>query len=253
VAGWAALYIYASLALVQAGLIAEGAMALALIVLAGFLALAFLPQIWVQRVIARHSADRPDFPGTGGEFARHLLDRLGLAGVGVEESKLGDHYDPDSKTVRLLPAHMRGRSLAAIVIAAHEVGHAVQDATGYAPLKARTRLAKQAQKFETVGSIVMLAAPLLVLIAKSPHILLLQMFLGLLILGMTVLIHASTLPTEYDASFRRALPILKAGQYLRAEDMPAARQILRAAALTYVAAAAGSLLNVMRWLRVLRI
>jgi Zn-dependent membrane protease YugP len=70
---------------------------------------------------------------------------------------------------------------------------------------------------------------------------------------MTVLIHASTLPTEYDASFRRALPILKAGQYISPKDMPAARQILRAAALTYVAAAAGSLLNVMRWLRVLRI
>jgi Zn-dependent membrane protease YugP len=69
---------------------------------------------------------------------------------------------------------------------------------------------------------------------------------------MTVLIHASTLPTEYDASFGRAFPALKAGGYLKSEDLPAARQILRAAALTYVAAAALSMLDVMRWLRVLR-
>jgi Zn-dependent membrane protease YugP len=227
-------------------------MVLGLIVLAGFLSLAFLPQMWVKRVIARHSIERSDFPGTGGEFARHLLDRMGLATVAVEETRAGDHYDPETKTVRLLPAHMRGHSLAAVVIAAHEVGHAMQDATGYAPLKARTRLAKQAQKFETMGSIIMLAAPILVVLAKSPHILLIQVFAGVMVLAMTVLIHASTLPTEYDASFRRALPILKAGGYIRAEDMPAARQILRAAALTYVAAAAGSLIDVMRWLRVLR-
>ena len=165
----------------------------------------------------------------------------------------GDHYDPEAKVVRLLPAHMRGRSLAAVVIAAHEVGHAIQDATDYPPLKARTRPAKQAQKVETAGSIVMLAAPVLMIISKSPHLLLIQGFVGVMILSLTILIHASTLPMEYDASFRRALPILKAGGYIPAKDMPAARQILRAAAFTYVASAAMSLFNVMRWLRVLRI
>ncbi|MCL4766746.1 MAG: zinc metallopeptidase [Hyphomicrobiaceae bacterium] len=217
------------------------------------LGLALLPQVWVQRVIERHSADRPDFPGTGGEFARHLLDGLGLEGVAVEETKLGDHYDPEARTVRLLPAHMGGRSLAAVVIAAHEVGHAMQDAAGYPPLKARTRLAKQAQRIESFGAVVMLAAPVLMILSKSPHILLLQGFAGILILSMTILIHASTLPMEYDASFRRALPVLKAGGYIPAKDMRAARQILRAAAFTYVAAAAMSLFNVMRWFRVLRI
>lgn len=224
-----------------------------LIFVAMILGLAMLPQVWVRKVIDRHSADRADFPGTGGEFARHLLDRLELGHVRVEETRIGDHYDPDAKTVRLLPAHFGGRSLAAVVIAAHEVGHAMQDATDYAPLKARTRLAKQAQKVESMGALVMIAAPVLMLISKSPHLLFLQAFAGILILSLTILIHASTLPMEYDASFRRALPVLKAGGYIPPKDMRAARQILRAAAFTYVAAAAMSLFNVMRWFRVLRV
>jgi hypothetical protein len=224
-----------------------------LIVLAGVLALAMLPQMWVTKVIARHARERPDFPGTGGQFARHLLDELKLGDVTVEESKIGDHYDPEAKVVRLMPDHLNGRSLSAMVIAAHEVGHAIQDATGYAPLKARTRLARQAVQIEKVGAVVMLAAPIVMILAKSPHMLLVQAFAGVVLLGTSVLMHAVTLPTEFDASFGRALPVLKAGRYVRDEDLPAARQILRAAAFTYVAAAAMSLLDVMRWLRVLRI
>lgn len=224
-----------------------------LIVLAGVLGLAMLPQMWVKKVIARHAGERSDFPGTGGQFARHLLDELKLGDVTVEESKIGDHYDPEAKAVRLMPDHLNGRSLSAVVIAAHEVGHAIQDATGYAPLRARTQLARQAIKIEKVGAVVMLAAPVVMILAKSPHMMLLQAFVGVVLLGTSVLMHAVTLPMEFDASFGRALPVLKAGRYVRDEDLPAARQILRAAAFTYVAAAAMSLLDVMRWLRVLRI
>lgn len=223
-----------------------------LIVVAIALGLAFLPQMWIKSVLSRHSNERADFPGTGGQFARHVLDEMGLTHVVVEETKLGDHYDPEAKVVRLSPAHFGGKSLSAVVVAAHEVGHAMQDATGYGPLTARTRLAKQAQKVEMFGAVVMLAAPLVMVLAKTPHILLLQIFLGVLILGSTILMHAVTLPVEFDASFRRALPLLKAGNYIGDRDIGAARQILRAAAFTYVAAAAVSLLDVMRWLRVLR-
>src|SRR5215510_16576872 len=126
--------------------------------------------MWVRRVITRHSADRPDFPGTGGEFARHLLDEMQLGHVKVEETDLGDHYDPEAKAIRLLPKHLKGRSLAALVIAAHETGHAMQDATGYQPLQARTRLARQAIRIEKVGAVVMLAAPIVMVLAKAPHI-----------------------------------------------------------------------------------
>jgi Zn-dependent membrane protease YugP len=223
-----------------------------LIILAVVLSLAVLPQMWVRRVIDQHAAERADFPGTGGEFARHILDEMKLGHVKVEETKLGDHYDPDDKAVRLLPQHFNGRSLSAVVIAAHEAGHAMQDATGYPPLQARTRLAKQAIRIEKVGAVVMLVAPIVTVLAKSPHIFIIQAFMGMMILAMSIVMHAVTLPVEFDASFRRALPVLKAGRYIGARDMPAARKILRAAAFTYVAAAAMSLLDVMRWLRVLR-
>jgi hypothetical protein len=99
----------------------------------------------------------------------------------------------------------------------------------------------------------MLAAPILMILAKSPHVLILEVALGVLILSMTIVMHAVTLPVEFDASFRRALPVLKTGRYLDDKDMPAAKEILRAAAFTYVAAAAMSLLDVARWLRVLRL
>lgn len=228
-------------------------MIIALIVLAGILALALLPSMWVKKVLARHAVERSDFPGTGGEFARHILDRMGLESVGVEETTLGDHYDPEQKVVRLSKPHFQGRTLSAVVVAAHEVGHAMQDATGYPPLAARTRLAKQAQRAETVGSVLMLASPIIMLLSKSPHIMIIQVLAGVLILAMTVLMHAVTLPVEFDASFKRALPVLKEGGYVGDRDLASAREILRAAALTYVAAAAMSMLDVMRWLRVLRI
>lgn len=175
-----------------------------------------------------------------------------LTHVRVEETRLGDHYDPAAKAVRLLPQHHSGRSLSAVVIAAHEVGHAMQDATGYAPLTQRTRWATQAQRVQQLGFIVMLLAPVVMLISKAPFLMLLQVAGGIVIISVTVLMHALTLPVEFDASFGRALPVLKAGGYLRDEDLNSARQILRAAAFTYVAAAAMSLLDIARWFRVLR-
>jgi uncharacterized protein len=127
----------------------------------------------------------------------------------------------------------------------------MQDASGYAPLKARTELAKRAMWMERIGAVVMLASPIMVVLAKGPSVLLLEVVAGLMILGMSLAMHAYTLPVEFDASFRRALPVLKAGKYIPDRDMPAARQLLRAAAFTYVAAAAMSLLDVARWFRVL--
>ena len=223
-----------------------------LLILVVIFSLAVLPQMWVSRTIARHSRERPDFPGTGGEFARHVLDAMRLSNVKVEESDLGDHYDPDRKAVRLAPRHFHGRSLAAVVIAAHEAGHAMQDATGYPPLAARTRLAKQALRMQKAAAVVMLAAPVVMALAKAPSLLVIEVFIGVMMFALSILVHAVTLPVEFDASFRRALPVLKAGRYIPDRDLNGARQILRAAALTYVAATAMCLFDVARWLRLLR-
>ena len=105
---------------------------------------------------------------------------------------------------------------------------------------------------ERIAAVVMLATPIVMVLAKAPQILIIEVFVGVMIFALSILLHAVTLPVEFDASFRRALPVLKAGRYLDDKDMPAAKQILRAAAFTYVAAAAMSLLDVARWLRVLR-
>ncbi len=228
-------------------------MAIGLIALVLIVGLAFLPGLWVKGVLDRHAVERADFPGTGSQLARHLLDEMKLNHVKVEETQLGDHYDPLEKVVRLSPGHMHKKSLSAVVVAAHEVGHAMQDATDYAPLKARTKLAGQAHKVEILGSIIMLLSPVMLVLMRAPAAVLVELALGMMVMSFAVLMHAVTLPVEFDASFKRALPVLKAGNYIADKDMSSARQILRAAAFTYVAAAAMSLLNVARWLRVLRI
>jgi len=224
---------------------------LLLLLVATVLALVFGPQYWVRRTMARHAGERPDFPGTGGELARHLLDEAGLHDVKVEEGEEGgDHYSPQEKAVRLSPLNYHGRSVTAVAVAAHEVGHAIQDAQGYKPLVWRQVLVEQAQKAQAVGIVLLMAAPLVFGLVRSPAVLVSELLAAFAIMGTTVAVHAVTLPTEFDASFNRALPVLR--NYVREDDMPAARQVLRAAAYTYVASALVSLLDVMRWLRLLR-
>ena len=92
------------------------------------LAAVFGPSWWIKHVLKKHGVDRPDLPGTGGEFARHLLDEAKLTDVKVETTDQGDHYDPTDRAVRLLPQHHDKRSVAAVAIAAHEVSHAIQHA-----------------------------------------------------------------------------------------------------------------------------
>jgi Zn-dependent membrane protease YugP len=103
---------------------------------------------------------------------------------------------------------------------------------------------------ERTGSILLMATPFVFALTRSPVVLLAEVAVGLGILASTVVIHIFTLPTEFDASFKRALPILE--NYLPAEDMPGAREVLKAAAYTYVASALVSVLDIARWLRILR-
>jgi Zn-dependent membrane protease YugP len=217
-----------------------------------FLALLFGPQLWVRRVIARHGAERPDLPGTGAELARHLLDEANLPSVMVEPTDKGDHYDPEAQAVRLSPQHYDGRSIAAVAVAAHEVSHAVQHARGEPAFARRLALVKQLIWVERLASVIMLATPLVFVLVKSPALAILQIGAGLALLAIRIAVHAVTLPVEFDASFGKALPVLTRGRYLSAGDLPAARHVLTAAAFTYVAAACAALIDVARWVRVLR-
>lgn len=216
------------------------------------LALVFGPGIWVQRVLDRYSVPADRYSSTGAEVARLLLDKHGLEAVRIEASEAGDHYDPGDKAVRLTPDKMDGRSLTAITVAAHEVGHAVQDSTAYAPLRMRTSLVKAAAPVQKIGAGILLISPIILAVTRMPYIGLLMFAGGFLTLATTTLIHFITLPTEFDASFNRALPMLDQHRVLNASDRPHARKLLTAAALTYVSASLMSLLNIARWLTILR-
>ena len=200
----------------------------------------------------RHGGERPDFPGTGGEMAAHLITHLGLDGVSLEATELGDHYDPESRTVRLSPANFEGRSVTAISVAAHEVGHALQHARGERGLRLRQALAAIAATTDRIAPFFFLIAPPLALAVRSPLALLLLVGIGVGLLAVRLAVHLVTLPVEFDASFGKALPILREGDYLSEDDLAGARSVLRAAAMTYVAGALAGLLNLARWIRFLR-
>lgn len=218
------------------------------VLILGFL---FGPQLWAQYVFRRHSEERADIPVTGSQFARRLIERFKLDGVGVEETDRGDHYDPEARTVRLSPANYRGRSLTAMAVAAHEVGHALQHHRGETMLSLRTHLVRMAFWAERGAAGVMLALPLVAAVTRAPALGAGMFIVALLSMSTAALAHLVTLPVEWDASFGKAMPVLEA-EYIRGEDRDAVRSVLRAAALTYVAASLASLLNVWRWLRLLR-
>lgn len=214
------------------------------------LALIFGPQYWVKSVMARHAVDRPDFPGTGGELARHLLDQAGLADVGLEETPAGtDHYDPIARVVRLSPNNLTGRSVTAVAVAAHEVGHAVQHRDGDRFLVTRTKWAGGLAGLDKAAFLMLISIPLIGILIKSPVIAMLQIGALVMLMSGRVLMHVLTLPMEIDASFKRALPALEQGGFLQGDDLADARQVLKAAAGTYVASALATLLDVIRWIR----
>jgi len=213
----------------------------------------FAPQLWTRAIFKKYSVELEELPGSGGELAEHLIRSFKLQGVKVEETETeGDHYDPEEKAVRLSPQVYRGRSLTAVVIAAHEIGHAIQHMSAYRPLYLRWRLARVVTISEKIAGILLVAFPFAAVLTRLPLVGGLMLLCGVVILLLPVLFHLVTLPVEFDASFNRALPILEHGDYLPASAMPVARKILTAAALTYLSASLASILNFYRWLAFLR-
>lgn len=223
-----------------------------LILIAALLLLIAGPGLWVRRTMARYHKPRDRYEQTGEQTARKLLDAHGLQAVPVETATTGDHYDPTDKVVRLVDSNMQSRSLTAVTIAAHEVGHAVQDAEGFKPLMWRTRLVKWVSPIEKTGAALMMATPLIIGITRLPVAGLLMFLGGLLTLGSAVLIHILTLPTELDASFGRAMPMLEEQGVIYSNDERHARRLLKAAAMTYVSASLMSLLSIARWWAIIR-
>ena len=215
------------------------------------LALIFGPSLWVKLVMWRYSLEKPEMPGTGGELAKHLVERFSLKDVDVEVTEQGDHYDPIEKKVRLSQEHYGSKSLTAIAIAAHEVGHAIQDQQGDKRLATRTKMVPIVDKVARWSVAIIYLSPIIGIITRHPMPFSLLLILGLSGFIARMMIHALTLPIEFDASFSKALPLLREGNYVSQSNEKAVSSILRAAALTYVSAALADILNLSRWIVIL--
>jgi Zn-dependent membrane protease YugP len=211
-----------------------------LILLVPALLLSLYAQFKVSSTFNRYSRVASGRGLTGAQAARRLLDSAGLSHVGIEVvgGRLSDHYDPRTKVLRLSPDVGGSNSLAALGVAAHEAGHAVQDATGYAPMKVRSSLVPTANLGSSLGMILFFVG----LVMGGSDLL---MNIGILLFSAAVLFTLVTLPVEFNAS-SRALSLLSSQGVLVSTEMEGARKVLSAAALTYVAAALMAVLQLVR-------
>lgn len=199
----------------------------------------FIAQQNIQRTVAQYSAISSSRGLTGERVAELILRSRGLGHIRVESIPgfLNDHYDPTNKVLRLSQGVYGNKSLAAIGIAAHEAGHAIQHAEGYTPMAIRHSLVPLAN----LGSQLLLPAIIGgIILSFKPLI-----YIGILAYLFAVAFSIVTLPVELDAS-RRAIGAIESGGYLTTEEIPAAKKVLRAAAMTYVAAVLVSLINLLR-------
>lgn len=182
---------------------------------------------------------------TGANAARKILDGYGLAHVGVERSQgfLSDHYDPRSKTLRLSDGVYDSSSLAAVGVAAHEAGHALQDKESYGPLRWRSSLVPAAQFGSNWGPRIIGISFMIMFAAQSASSLVMPLaWLGVIIMAAATLFTLVTLPVEFDAS-KRAKQLLVAQGVTSQHEIEGVDKVLDAAALTYLAAAVASILQ----------
>jgi len=212
---------------------------------------AFIAQGQVNSAYNKYAAVRNRRGMTGAQAARAILDRNGLSHIGVETGKgrLSDHYDPRKKVIRLSPEVYGSASIASVSIAAHEAGHAVQHAKRYVPLVLRNSIVPVVN----IGS--MLSWPLIIigilLVSVGSYYGEPVLYLGVIFFVGVVAFHAVTLPVEFNASSRALTEMFEYG-IIHAEEGKYAKKVLSAAAMTYVAALAVAVANLLRILIILR-
>lgn len=211
--------------------------------------------LWAQHSVkstfARWSEVRSASGMSGAEVARAILDRNGLHGVPVEAvaGQLSDHYDPKTRSVHLSESVYGSRSVAAVSVAAHEVGHAIQHAKAYAPMTARSALWPLAAFGSGAWGILLMIGTVLTFFIGSP----LGMYaiaFGVIFYSFAVLFHVVTLPVEFNASSRARVQLQELGLVTSA-DAAGTSKVLNAAAMTYVAGALAALAELAYWLFVL--
>ncbi len=217
------------------------------VVIGAGLVLSLLAQARVKSAFAKYSRMATRSGLTGAQVADRILREHGIHDVRVEPvaGTLSDHYDPRGKVLRLSEPVFGGRSMAAFGVAAHEVGHAIQHAQGYAPLQFRSAWVPVANIGSGLSMVVLILAAVMGGAATALGGTL--AWVGVLLFATTTVFTLVTLPVEFDAS-RRALLTLQKGGYVSTDELAGARRVLNAAALTYVAAFVTSLLTLLYWM-----
>ena len=194
--------------------------------------LSILPVVWINYVFKKNDEILPNMPFNGIEFGNQLIKELELKDVCLEKTLIGDHYDLDQRKVKVGEDRLRKKSLTSISIICHEIGHAIQHAENYTPLIIRTKLVKNTLWINKIAfAVIYIGLPIIFATGYLPLIkvcillILLSLFIG-------VVIHLVTLEVELDASFNKAMPIIK--KKIPAVYHDSCRSILRAAAFTYV-------------------
>lgn len=208
--------------------------------------LSLYAQIKVKSTFKKYSKTKAVSGITGAQASRRLLDQAGLADVAVEEvpGELSDHYDPRTRVLRLSAGVGRSDSLAALGVAAHEAGHAIQHANGYVPMKIRSAVVPVASFGSSLGPMIFIAG--LFISSFRP-----LMTIGIALFTAAVVFQIVTLPVEFDAS-SRAMKLLQTNGMVVQNEAQGARKVLTAAALTYVAAALMSILTLLRMVLISR-
>ncbi len=194
----------------------------------------FIPSLWVNYILKKYNKILPDMPFTGKELGNKILEEQKLNKVSINPIKQLDHYNPIDKKIHISDDKLNKKSITSIAVVAHEIGHAIQDKENYKPLKLRQSLIERTMIFQRIGSfLLIIGLPSIFAFTKSPFITFIAALVIMGCLTTNVLIHLITLPVEFDASYKRALPILT--KYVPKENMYQCKSVLRAAALTYLA------------------
>ena len=194
--------------------------------------LSLLPMAWLNYVFKKNDAILINMPFTGLEFGETILNEIGLNDVKIEKSLTVDHYDLSEKKVKVTEDRLSKKSLTAISIVCHEIGHAIQHKQKYKPLEQRTTLVKNTAWISQLGSGLLMVGIPTILATGSYNLIKVCLLLVLLSLLIGVVVHLITLEVELDASFNKALPIIK--NKVPSEYHNACESILKAAAFTYV-------------------
>ena len=197
-----------------------------------FLLLSVFPMLWLNYVFNKNDKILINMPFNGQEFGNLILEEKGLNNVLIEETSVGDHYDLNEKKVKILNERLNKKSLTSISIICHEIGHAIQHQENYKPLKNRTIIVKSTAWITQIGNSILLIGIPFIFATGATSLIKTSLIIVLISLIIGVFIHIITLDVEFDASFNRAMPIIK--EKIPKEYHNACRSVLLAAAFTYV-------------------